>query len=368
MNKQNDDFIPGLELSKLFYQKEIKPIFEKFFPKLKYSAALIGWGSEVLGYDTPISCDHHWGPRVLIFLNEQDQASYKEKIIETISENLPVKFLGYSTNFSSPEPNGVRHAVDIKTGPVNHMVDIYTIKSFFEMRLQIDPFQKISVIDWLTFPQQKLLEMVSGEVFYDGLGELNNIRKKFSYYPNDVWLYLLAAQWTKISQEEAFAGRCNEVGDELGSQILAARTVRELIKLCFLLEKKYIPYLKWLGTAFTELGCAKELTPIFRNILLSASWKNREGFLSEAYEKIAQLHNSKKITKPLPAKVSDYYGRPYLVINAERFAKAVKSEIEDKGVKDIKINIGSIDQFLDNLDNSNAILDPSIFRKLRIWS
>lgn len=365
MNEETQKFVPGLELSKLYYQKEIKPILDKNFPDLKYSAGLLGWGSEVLGYDTPISRDHHWGPRVLIFLSEKDFSASKEKISEALSENLPYKFLGYSTNFSKAEENGVRHPIDITSGSVNHMVNFFTTKSFFEMRLKFDPFQDISVIDWLTFPQQRLLEIVSGEIFHDGLDELNKMMEKFSFYPNDVWLYLLASQWTKISQEEAFVGRCGDVGDELGSQIVAARIVRELMKLCFLLEKKYAPYSKWFGTGFAKLNSAKELSPILRKVLLSESWKEREKFLSEAYEKVAELHNSQNITEPLPAKVSSYHGRPYLVIHADQFAEAVRSKIKDEDVKAIKTNIGSVDQFMDSTD---VLSYPQIFKKLKIWS
>ena len=61
-------FIPGLQLSELFYNEVIKGLIDKKFPNLKYSSALIGHGSEVLGFDTPRSTDHHWGPRVMIFL------------------------------------------------------------------------------------------------------------------------------------------------------------------------------------------------------------------------------------------------------------------------------------------------------------
>ena len=46
-------FIKGLELSELFYEQAVKPILAKSFPDLTYSAALIGRGSEVLGFDTP---------------------------------------------------------------------------------------------------------------------------------------------------------------------------------------------------------------------------------------------------------------------------------------------------------------------------
>ena len=44
------NFIPGLQLSELFYTEAAKPIMETHFPHLSYSAALLGWGSEVLGY------------------------------------------------------------------------------------------------------------------------------------------------------------------------------------------------------------------------------------------------------------------------------------------------------------------------------
>jgi len=63
------DFIPGLRLSELFYSEAAKPILDTFFPELSYSAALLGWGSEVLGYDDVQSSDHHWGPRFLLFLS-----------------------------------------------------------------------------------------------------------------------------------------------------------------------------------------------------------------------------------------------------------------------------------------------------------
>src|SRR6185503_6756380 len=156
-------FIPGLKLCALFYEKEIRPILEKEFPRLRYSAALIGWGSEVLGFDTPLSCDHHWGPRVLLFLNDEDSPKFSDKISQALSDNLPYDFLGYSTNYSTPDPGGVRHPLKIKQGPVDHMVQTYPLAGFLKARLGFDPSKKIEVIDWLTAPQQRLLEIVSGK-------------------------------------------------------------------------------------------------------------------------------------------------------------------------------------------------------------
>ena len=72
------DFIPGLKLSELFYSEAAKPILDTFFPHLSYSAALLGWGSEVLGYDDVQSSDHHWGPRFLLFLSAHDLEQHKD--------------------------------------------------------------------------------------------------------------------------------------------------------------------------------------------------------------------------------------------------------------------------------------------------
>lgn len=324
---------------------------------------MIGWGSEVLEFDTAISRDHHWGPRVLLFLNPQDYSKLKHKITQCLSNNLPPEFMGYSTSFSKPDRNGVRHAVKIKRGPVDHMVQLFTLKSFFEARLKFDPSKKIEVTDWLTFPQQRLLEVVSGKVYHDGLGQLRKIRAKLEFYPKDVWLYLLAAQWTRISQEEAFVGRTGDVGDELGSQVVAARLVREIMKLVFLMEKKYAPYSKWLGTAFNKLKIGNRLTPVLRDVLLAKTWKTRERKLAEAYSIVAKQHNALRIAKPLPTKVTKYYGRSYLVIHGDVFASSIRKAIRDPKVKSIRPNVGSIDQFIDSTD---VLQQLSLVRRLGV--
>ena len=62
------DFIPGLELASKFYEEAVKPILESGFSALSYSVALIGSGSEVIGFDTEMLADHRWGLLVMLFL------------------------------------------------------------------------------------------------------------------------------------------------------------------------------------------------------------------------------------------------------------------------------------------------------------
>jgi UDP-2,3-diacylglucosamine pyrophosphatase LpxH len=204
---------------------------------------------------------------------------------------------------------------------------------------------------------------VSGEVYHDGLGKLLKIRKKLEFYPNDVWLYLLAAQWTRISEEEAFVGRTGHVGDELGSRIIAARMVREIMKLSFLMEKQYAPYTKWLGTAFSRLKIGRKLTPVLQEVLAAKTWKAREKKLARAYAIVARQHNALKLTKPLPTNVSKYYDRPYFVIHGDAFATSIRESIKDPKLKRMTTNAGSIDQFVDNHD---LLQHLSVLRRLRV--
>lgn len=355
-------FIPGLKLSEMFYQEAIKPILDTEFPDLVYSAALLGSGSEVLGYDTPMSTNHHWGPKCWLFLKDNNYGKYSDDIKDVLSKKLPYEFKGFSTNFGPPDSIGVQHLVKITSGPINHLVYVNTIKKYFQTQLGIDPYGEIQILDWLAFSEQKLLEITSGKVFNDGLNELNIIRNKFVYYPPSIWLYLLASQWTRISQDEAFVGRCADVGDEIGSQIVASRLVREIMRLCFLMEKKYAPYTKWFGSAFSTLNTAIFLSPILRQVLISQSWKEREYNLLKAYEIVVEKHNNLDITDHLDIRVSNYYDRPYKVINAERFAKAIRMQINDEVIKAIPLTIGSVNQFIDCTD---ILSRPLLCRKLR---
>ncbi len=356
------DFIPGIRLSELFYREAVSPILESNFPKVRHSAGLLGSGSEVLGLDTIRSTDHHWGPRLQVFLSDDDYASYAKSIDKALSEKLPREFHGHSTNFGPPDQVGVRLMQTIESGPVNHMVEITTIRSFFENYMGIDPEVEMEVLDWLTIPEYRLLSVTTGRVFHDGLGRLDYLRERLSYYPKDVWLYLLAAQWISIGEEEAFIGRTGEVGDELGSRIIAARLVRALMKLAFLMEARYAPYGKWFGTSFGRLACSKKLTPVFAAVLKAESWQEREQHLSRAYSQLAEMHNALRITTPLETEVSPFYSRPYKVIHAERFANEITKAVKDPDVRKIKASIGSIDQFV---DSTEIMSEPQLYRKLR---
>ena len=359
-------FIKGLELSRLFFWEAVKPVLNAEFPGLRYAAALLGTGSEVLGFDTEMSTDHGWGPRLDLFYAEEDYGK-AAAVSDALARELPHTFRGYPTSFTEPDlnDNGTQHLVAAESGRVRHKVEPMTARGFFLNYLAFDINNEIEPADWLTFPEQKLRTITSGEIFHDALG-LEETRARFSYYPRDVWLYQLASAWARVGQEEHLMGRAGQAGDEIGSALIGARLVRDLMRLCFLMERAYAPYPKWFGTAFDRLECAPQISPHLRAALASTTWRERESHLVPAYELVAAKHNALGLTGPLPERVRDFFGRPFRVIELHGFAAALYDLIADERLKRIggRVTIGGIDLLSDNTDLlSHAAWRPRL-RKL----
>jgi hypothetical protein len=346
-------FIPGATLCGQFYREIVRPLLDAHYPGLPHAAALAGNGSDVLGFDDETSSDHGWGPRVMLFLSSEDHARHAEAIRVTLAHTLPLEFHGYPTNFSPPDPddNGTQVLQAIAGGPINHRVETFTARGFLAGYLGFDVELTLEPADWLTFPEQKLRSLAATPVYHDGIG-LQAMLSRFATYPHDVWLYLLAAGWARIGQEEHLMGRAGMVGDEVGSALIGGRLVRDVMRLCFLMERTYAPYPKWFGTAFKQLACAERLWPILQAALAAGTWPARGQYLAQAYEGIAVMHNALRLTEPLPEQTQSFFGRPFQVMALHGFAEALLRQIRDPAVKRIaeRPPIGGLDQFSDSTD------------------
>lgn len=309
------EFLPGVALSARLYAETVQPLLLRDFPGLPHSAALLGRGSEVLGFDTERSTDHDWPARLLLFLQADDFAAFGNRISALLGEGVIVAEAG-----------------DWLTG-----------------QLGFDPLGGVTTFDWLATPTQALAEVTGGAVFHDGLGCLEAARDALRWYPDDVWRYVLACQWQRISQEEAFVGRCGEVGDELGSAVVAARLVRDLMRLGLLLDRVYPPYSKWLGSAFARLAHADRLGPVCSAALAATDWHEREKHLVTAYETVATMQNDLGLTPPVDPRTRPYHDRPFRVLHAERFRDALLDTVVDPAVRGLP-STGAIDQFVDSTD------------------
>lgn len=328
------EFLPGAELARAFYEEVVAGIVGD----VPHSAAFLGYGSDVLGYDTERSTDHGWGPRLQIFTEAKLD----------LDHDLPETFRGWPVRYGWDD-HEVRHRVDIKP-----------LGSWLEQRLGFDARGGINMLDWLTTPQQLLLEITRGPIFHDGLGELEPLRASLEWYPHDIWLWLIACQWRRLDQEEHFVGRTAEVGDELGSRVLTARLARDLMRLCFLFERCYAPYPKWFGTAFAQLDAAAELGSALERAIAATEYPAREDALVAAVEALARRHNALGLTEPVEPAVRLFYTRPFRVLRSRRFVDACLARISDPWLLSLPL-VGAVDQFS---DSSDVLSDPSRSRRL----
>jgi hypothetical protein len=359
MKMTNYNFIPGIELNKGFYIDVVKPLLNREFPELKYTASLIGCGSDVLGYDNRTSMDHNWGPRLQIFLSENDFEALSGSLTKLFQYNLPFEYNGFPTNYTIPRYDQTQSMEWTTEYPVNHLIEVHTLPSYLKRYLGVENVAGITHREWLSFTDINLLEITKGEVFHDGLGELKSTQEELSFYPFEIWLLRLAALWRCIENEEPFIGRCRENNDFLGVKTISARLVNYIMKICFYLEKEYIPYSKWIGTAFKRLKSYSAIEPNLKRVLVENDPEKIEYYLVAAYEKLVELHNERTDLPRLDNKIQNFFGRPYKVIFAETIVQKLKEAVNDSYLKNINIDEVGLDLKIDSID-----LDIKVQKKI----
>lgn len=335
----------GLELAERFYRQAVAPLLGD----VPHAAALLGDGSEVLGYDDVVSTDHSFGPRLQVFLDDTEDP----QPVAARLRRLPERFDGFPVRFGY---------VDRYGGAPHHQVEVTTAARFFTDRLTVDPADGMSLADWLLTPTQILATLTAGAVFHDPRGEIGRRRVGLAWFPEDVWRYVLAAGWLRIGQEEAFIGRAGGAGDELGSRIVAARLVRELVRLAFLIERRWAPYSKWLGRAFTQLALASRMGPQLTAAMAATGWREREAAICAAASIAGTATNELGLAEAVDPTPRRFYERDVTVVGADRFTEALTAAITDTDVTallrrlghrrsaDVATLPGSIDQVVDSTD------------------
>ncbi|WP_199509425.1 DUF4037 domain-containing protein [Nucisporomicrobium flavum] len=320
----------GLDLAQRFYERAVRPLLDG----TPHAAALLGPGSEVLGFDDDVSPDHDFGPRVQLFL---------------------------PPGTAPPDLSGLPGQVEVTTAA-----------AYFRARLGADPAAGMTLTDWLVSPTQVLATLTAGAVFHDPDGELARRRAALSWYPRDIWRYALAAGWLRVAQEEAFPSRAGAAGDDLGSRVVTARLVRELMRLAFLIERRWAPYAKWLGTAFTRLDLAAQAGPPLAEALAATGWRDREDALVRAASVLAAATNDLGLAPGVDPAPRPYFTRDIRVLGGDRFVTALTSAVEDAEVRALLGRLGgrrggpigtlpgTIDQAV---DSTEVLTDPERCRR-----
>ena len=220
----------GLELSRLFYEAQVKPMLEQRFSAYvsRIAVGLVGEGSQCFGFDDEISQDHDWGAAVCLWLTEDDFHTFGPSLQQALYE-LPSTFRGYPVCWI-PGRNGVLE-----------------IGAFYKKYLAVDGVPA-TIGQWLHIPEHHLAVATNGDVFADPLGVFSQIRQELLQgYPEDIRKKLLAARCMTIAQSGQYNyPRVMARGDKVAAALTEAEFIRSVISAVYLLNNRYMPFYKWM--------------------------------------------------------------------------------------------------------------------------
>jgi hypothetical protein len=357
--------VQSLELNRAYYRDCVAPVLRAHCPAIagRHAAALLGWGSEVLGNDDDYSKRYGWGPRVALFLTAEDHPVWAERVAEALERHVPPRFLGQPTRFTDPTagppiptlaPGGV---LQIPIVTCARLAGIYL--GLPRADLTAHP---LSSRDWLFLPEGGLLRMTAGEVYHDGVGELSALRAYLRYFPGDVWRYRLAYGWTALGWDVDLVALCAHRGDTLSARLAAAESVRRIVGLIFLLNRVYKPgYPKWLHRQFYKLPhLAAELGPVLEAALSAADPMRADELLWPAVERLVAFQRERAGLPEVAYKRPVGLGWSAYTYDLGPVVEALRATIDGE-LRALPFPIGAPDQWIADQD---LLMVPSQLRSL----
>ena len=246
----------GMELARSYYNEYAPSILEKF-PAYgdRMAFGLVGEGSECYGYDDEISQDHDFGPGFCIWIT-RETAMEAGAEIQKAYEALPREHMGY---------------VRQETAEGAGRVGVIPIDRFYARFTNCTDVPKPN-LEWMKIPERFLSIATNGEVFSDREGVFTSIRNTLkNFYPQDVLRKKIAARAAIMSQSGQYNfPRCINRGENEAAYFSCGEFIRAALSMCFLLERKYMPFYKWAFRKTEELTvCAAQAAELKKLISLS---------------------------------------------------------------------------------------------------
>ncbi len=279
-----------MDISRDFFEQVVKPILEREFPVETAQTAfgLFGQGSEALGTDDGYSRDHHWGVRIDAMMPQDVFESKSAAMQHVLEDNLPATYHGFEIGKGLIAGSGISPD---------------TLSGFLVRSIGLDRAPKTHE-EWLRIPEEDIIHVTNGQVWYDPRGDFTAIRSLLQgYYPDPVRLRRMAHLCRYFSGMGTYAlKRALLRNDELLATIAVGKAVRWGIQLAFMIEKHYFPYDKWLFTFFKRLPrMYPRLGPIIDEIISPASpWERKLDLFDQMSEILDTAMVEDGIIQPHP--------------------------------------------------------------------
>jgi hypothetical protein len=279
-----------IDISRAFFEDVVKPILEAHFPQETAQTAfgVFGYGSEALRMDDEYSRDHHWGLRIDALMPEDIFENQRQHIMETLSLNLPDSYRGHSLRQAHLAGAGL--APDKLAAFLRRTIGLERAPTTYR--------------EWLSIPEEDIMHVINGEVWYDPQGAFTAIRQTLSnYYPEPVRLRRIAHWCRFFSGMGTYAlKRAILRHNEFYATTRFSNAIRLGIQLAFLLDKQYFPYDKWLMAYFEKLPrLAGPLLPLVNEaVKLSTPWERKLELLHQLSDVLDQAMVADGIIKSHP--------------------------------------------------------------------
>lgn len=336
----------NLVRSRWFYEKYGAPMIHEIFPEYEHRIAvgMVGEGSDCFGFDDEISKDHDYGIGFCMWLLPEDD--------QQIGEALQKEYDRLIEEYRQRLINNRGYDADIIELFLKKRRGVFEVHAFYEELLGTGVIwnvqengskqpedgcrQRRPLCDdiWQRLPEERLATAVNGEIFRDDLGRFTAIREQIrTYYSDDIWRKRIAEKLHGFSQyAQSNYPRMMARKDYVTARICVAEGMKAAMELCYLLDKVYAPYYKWMRKGMETLG-RRSAAP--QKIIKLLDGISRLGLQAEAWEDV--VYDSAKVNH-----------KDQIMTAFDQIAEELLGEMERQGLAQRRVSIDGQPPFLEN--------------------
>jgi len=305
----------GLEEARAFYEQQGRDMLRRYFGEYegRIAVGLAGHGSECFGFDDEISRDHDFEQGFCLWIDDKTDEEIGFELSKAYRALPRKRAEGRSSHGRSP-------------GGVQRISEFY-------MRYTGSPGAPESWQQWLYLPSHALAEATNGQVWRDDAGEFTAIREKIlNGMPEDVRRKKIATCAVMMAQSGQYNyTRCLSHGEQGAAMLALTEFVRWAASLIYLLNRRHMPYYKWMLRGMEALPRLSELAGALEFLLCGDNDDSGRATKAQVVEDICACIVAEFKAQKLTCGSWDYL---------ERHGQDIMEHIENKEIRALHIMEG----------------------------